>query len=95
MKREFLQNFKVGEQPLTDEIIEAIMAENGRDVQAEQAKYADSLQGRLNSLQATWQQLSNTFIDSNIAKTAVSSSWAKTGRAANEKPKNNTFLFIL
>lgn len=41
MKREFLQNFKVGEQPLTDEIIEAIMAENGRDVQAEQAKYAD------------------------------------------------------
>lgn len=38
----------------------------------EQAKYADSLQGRLNSLQATWQQLSNTFIDSNIAKTAVS-----------------------
>lgn len=41
MKREFLQNFKVGGQPLTDEIIEAIMAENGRDVQAEQAKYAD------------------------------------------------------
>ena len=38
----------------------------------EQEKYADSLQGRLNSLQATWQQLSNTFIDSNIAKTAVS-----------------------
>lgn len=38
----------------------------------EQAKYADSLQGRLNSLQATWQQLSNTFIDSNLAKTAVS-----------------------
>lgn len=38
----------------------------------EQAKYADSLQGRLNSLQATWQRLSNTLIDSNIAKTAVS-----------------------
>ena len=41
MKREFLQNFKVGDQPLSNEIIEAIMAENGRDVQAEQAKYAD------------------------------------------------------
>lgn len=41
MRREFLQNFKVGDQPLTAEIIEAIMAENGRDVQAEQAKYAD------------------------------------------------------
>lgn len=41
MKREFLQNFKVGDQPLPNEIIEAIMAENGRDVQAEQAKYTD------------------------------------------------------
>lgn len=41
MKREFLQNFKVGDQPLPNEIIEAIMAENGRDVQAEQAKFAD------------------------------------------------------
>lgn len=38
----------------------------------EQAKYADSLQGRLNSLQATWQQLSTTFINSDVAKTAVS-----------------------
>lgn len=38
----------------------------------EQAKYADSLQGRLNSLQAMWQQLSTTFINSDIAKTAVS-----------------------
>lgn len=37
----------------------------------EQEKYADSLQGRLNSLQAMWQQLSNTFIDSDIAKSAV------------------------
>ena len=38
----------------------------------EQEKYADSLQGRLNSLQAMWQQLSNTFISSDIAKSAVS-----------------------
>ena len=37
----------------------------------EQEKYADSLQGRLNSLQATWQQLSNTFISSGLAKGAV------------------------
>ncbi len=29
MKREFLQNLKVGEQPLTKEIIDAIMAKNG------------------------------------------------------------------
>lgn len=34
MKREFLQNLKVGEQPLPKEIIDAIMAENGKDIQA-------------------------------------------------------------
>ena len=33
MKREFLLNFKVNEQPLPKEIIDAIMAENGRDIQ--------------------------------------------------------------
>lgn len=31
MKREFLQNFKVGELPLPKEIIDAILDENGRD----------------------------------------------------------------
>lgn len=41
MKREFLQNFKVGEQPLPKEIIDAIMAENGRDIEAAKAPFAD------------------------------------------------------
>lgn len=41
MKREFLQNFKVGELPLTDEIINAIMAENGRDIEAAKKPFAD------------------------------------------------------
>ena len=34
MKREFLQNLKVGEESLPKEVIDAIMAENGRDIQA-------------------------------------------------------------
>ena len=34
MKREFLQNLKVGEEALPKEVIDAIMAENGRDIQA-------------------------------------------------------------
>ena len=34
MKREFLQNLKVGEEALPKEIIDAIMAENGRDIEA-------------------------------------------------------------
>lgn len=34
MKREFLQNLKVGDAPLTKEVIDAIMAENGKDIEA-------------------------------------------------------------
>lgn len=34
MKREFLQNLKVGEEALPKEVIDAIMEENGRDVTA-------------------------------------------------------------
>lgn len=41
MEREFLKNLKVGDTSLTDEVIDAIMAENGRDVKAEQDKFAD------------------------------------------------------
>ena len=33
MKREFLQNLKVGDTALTKEVIDAIMAENGRDIE--------------------------------------------------------------
>lgn len=41
MKREFLLNFKVGDQPLSKEVIDAIMAENGRDIEAAKAKGAE------------------------------------------------------
>ena len=34
MKREFLQNLKVGEAPLPKEVIDAIMEENGKDINA-------------------------------------------------------------
>ena len=34
MKREFLQNLKVGESALPKEVIDAIMAENGKDIEA-------------------------------------------------------------
>ena len=33
MKREFLQSFRVGDQSLPKEVIDAIMEENGRDIQ--------------------------------------------------------------
>lgn len=41
MKREFLLNFKVGDQPLPKDIIDAIMAENGRDIEAAKVKGAE------------------------------------------------------
>ncbi len=41
MKREFLLNFEVGDQPLPKEVIDAIMAENGRDIEAAKAKGAE------------------------------------------------------
>ena len=41
MKREFLQNLKVNEQPLPKEVIDSIMAENGRDIEAAKKPFAD------------------------------------------------------
>lgn len=41
MKREFLQNFKIGDAPLSKEIIDAIMDENGKDIEAAKKPFAD------------------------------------------------------
>lgn len=41
MKAEFLQNFKVGDTPLPKEVIDAILAENGRDVAEAVKPFAD------------------------------------------------------
>lgn len=55
MKREFLQNFKVGDQVLTKEIIDAIMAENGKDIEAAKKPFADydTIKGQLTTAQDT------------------------------------------
>ncbi len=41
MKREFLENLKVGEQALPKEIVDVIMEENGRDIEAAKKPFAD------------------------------------------------------
>ena len=53
MKREFLQSFSVGENPLPKEVIDAIMAENGRDIQKVKANFADyeDMKAQLSRLQ--------------------------------------------
>ena len=49
MKTEFLQNFKVGDQPLPKEVIDAILAENGRDIENAKKPFADydAIKGQL------------------------------------------------
>ena len=41
MKREFLQGLLVGDLPLSKAVIDAIMAENGRDIESIKARYSD------------------------------------------------------
>ena len=41
MKREFLQGLLVGDMPLSKEVIDAIMAEKGRDIESIKARYSD------------------------------------------------------
>lgn len=55
MKREFLQNLKVGDQSLSKEVIDAIMAENGRDIENAKAPFADydTLKSQLAEAQKT------------------------------------------
>ena len=55
MKREFLQNFKVNDQNLPKEVIDAIMAENGRDIEAAKKPYGDyeTIKNQLDEAQKT------------------------------------------
>ena len=57
MKREFLQNLKVGDQALPKEVIDAIMAENGRDIEEAKRPFADheTLKSQLAEAQKTIQ----------------------------------------
>ena len=41
MKREFLENFKVGENPLPKEVVDAIMQANGDDIENAKKPFAD------------------------------------------------------
>lgn len=41
MKPEFLQNFKVGDAPLPKEVVDAILAENGHDIEEAKKPFAD------------------------------------------------------
>lgn len=65
MKREFLKNFKVGEQELPKEVIDAIMEENGRDIEAAKKPFADydDLKTRLDEAGKTIESFKGMDID--------------------------------
>ena len=69
MKREFLQGLTVGDAPLPKEVIDAIMAENGRDIEAVKARYADydGLKEQLSRQEADaakqWEEKLNQQVD--------------------------------
>lgn len=65
MKREFLQNFKVGDQALPKEVIDAIMAENGRDIEEAKKAFADydTIKSQLTAAQETIKGLEGQDIE--------------------------------
>ena len=65
MKREFLQGLKVGENPLPKEVIDAIMAENGRDIESVKARYADydALKAAEADAAKQWEEKLNSQVD--------------------------------
>ena len=78
MKREFLQGLQVEGVPLTKEVIDAIMAENGRDIEAYKARYADAegvagvWQEKYNqAVEAHRQELSNVVFSHNLEKAII------------------------
>lgn len=73
MKREFLQGLQVGDTPLPKDIIDAIMAEHGRDMEAMKTRFADyealkakadAAEDTANALQSArqWEEKYNTAV---------------------------------
>ncbi len=65
MKREFLQNIKVNDQPLPKEIIDSIMAEHGRGVEAAKKPFSDydTIKAQLTEAQNTIKGFEGQDID--------------------------------
>ena len=65
MKREFLQNLKVGEQALPKEVVDAIMDENGKDIESAKKPFADyeTIKGQLATANKTIEDFKGMDID--------------------------------
>ena len=65
MKEEFLKNFKVGGQQLPDDVVQAILAENDRDVDAAKAPFADydSIKDQLDTAKESLKKLEGVDVN--------------------------------
>ena len=96
MKREFLQNLKVGDQPLSKEVIDAIMAENGRDIEAAKKPFADydTIKQQLSEAQTTLQGIQNQSTDLATAQQKAQEWEQKSNKAiADHKTEMDNLAF--
>ena len=80
MKREFLQSFKVGDQPLPKEVIDAIMEKNGQDIQTAKQASQDWEDKYNRAVQSHAAQLAQLRLE-NAVETAVSKAGGRSVKA--------------
>ena len=80
MKREFLQSFKVGDEPLPKEIIDAIMDKNGQDIQQAKQGAQDWEEKYNQAVQAHSAQLAQLRMQTSL-ETAVSRAGGRSVKA--------------
>ena len=70
MKTEFLQTLKVNGQPLPKDVIDAILAENGKDIEAAKKPYLDydTIKQQLKDAQTTLQGIQDQGTDLETAR---------------------------
>ena len=90
MKREFLQGLQVGDMPLTKEVIDAIMAENGKDIEAVKAHYADydGLKEQFDKQVETHRREMSDLIFSHNLENAILSAKGRNARTPNAAPNS-------
>ena len=71
MKREFLQNLRVGDAPLPKELVDAIMAENGSDIQTHKQAAKDWEEKYHQAVQEHQAQMQRVEFDGMLKETVV------------------------
>lgn len=89
MKTEFLQNLKVGDQPLSKEVIDAILAENGRDIEAAKKPFEDygTIKKQLSDAQKALKEIQDKGTDLETAQQKAQEWESKYNQAIKDHQK--------